>query len=109
MGYMNAIDHVSRQGPFVLLVDLTDMAVMTPRAKDLAQKSMVYAQTHGQYQSVEVVPRTVVSLGVTETARMACNNDSRVVVKTLEAAERITEQLCQELRDQVAPSGSKNP
>jgi hypothetical protein len=103
--FTDAVDEISSEGPFILLVDLSHMAVMTPQAKDLAGKSMVYSRTHGQYKAVEVIPKALVSVGVTESAYLAGSAHLRIVVKSLEQGEEVIAGLRREMEERAAASG----
>jgi hypothetical protein len=97
--FTKAVNEVAATGPFILLVDLSDLPVMTPPTRELARESMIYAVAHGQYRAVEIIPKAIVLLGVTDAAEQAEQSDGRIVVRSLEEAEIVVERLQRDLRD----------
>jgi hypothetical protein len=80
-----------------MLVDLTGLAVMPPRGRESTAQAMTYAKERGLFKAVEVIANAITSLSLDDAAEQAEFADYRIVVKSLEEAEKVVETLKQEL------------
>ena len=94
--FCGAVD--SMQGAkFIVLADLSEFGVLGPEVKAHLTKSMVYANEHGLYKSVEILPRVLSEMGVDQAAEKSEKGDFRIVAKSLAEAQEIVNKLKQEL------------
>ena len=92
-----AVDDVSSHGPFVVLADLAELAVLTKRGRAFLTQAMAYASDHGLHKAIEVIPNAITTLSANEAAQHSDKGNFRVVVKSFEEAERLVEQFKEEL------------
>jgi hypothetical protein len=92
-----AVDRAASEGPFVVLADLSELEVLTPRGREYLAQAMTYAQERGLIKAVEVIPNAITALSVTEAAELSGHMGFRVIVRTLDEAWPLVESLKQEM------------
>jgi hypothetical protein len=83
---------------FILLADWSGSPVFGPKAEEhLAQALTIFKQYNG-YKVVEVVPKSLVKMGLRKVATETGKDDIRITVSTLAEARQVIEGLKKELQ-----------
>lgn len=82
---------------FILLADWSGCPVFGPKAEKHLTESMNIFKRHNGYKVVEVVPKTLVRIGLRKAAIQTGEDDFRIVVSTLAEAREVIERLDQDL------------
>jgi hypothetical protein len=83
---------------FILLADWSDSPIFGPKAEiHLAESMRIFKENNG-YKVVEVVPATLVKIGLKNAAARTGEDDFRIVVTSLAKAWEVIKRLEQDLQ-----------
>ncbi|MBV6647344.1 MAG: hypothetical protein KI790_17935 [Cyclobacteriaceae bacterium] len=85
------------QDKFLVLVDMSQFGQPTEKAKYYLEQCMAYGLTHGVHQAVEIVPKTLLKMGLDQAAKNVSKDLPRIIAKTHQEAETILAKLKAEL------------
>ena len=82
---------------FILLADWSGCPVFGPKAEKHLTESMMIFKRHNGLKVVEVVPKTLIRIGLRRAAIQTGEDDFRIVVSTIAEAQEVIERLDQDL------------
>ncbi len=97
--FTKAVDRQNGQ-PFLVLADLSNTPFITEHGIEFMVRAMKYAHGHGLYKSVQVLPRAMTRMGVSQAAAKVDDPGFRTVVPSLSKGFTLINELKREL-----PSG----
>jgi len=78
---------------FLVLADLSDIGTLTDEMKNAIGRVMKYCLEHGLYKSIQVLPKSMVKMGVDHVVKKVSIQDFRIVVNSLEEAHNVINQV----------------
>ncbi|MBN1887792.1 MAG: hypothetical protein JW850_07365 [Thermoflexales bacterium] len=89
---------------FILLADWSDSKILGPKAETHLARSMVIFKQNNGYKVVEVVPKTLVRIGLKQAANQTREDNFRIVVSTMAEAREVIKRLQKEISAQQPPA-----
>lgn len=81
----------------ILLADWSESPVFGRKAEEHLAQALTIFKQHNGYKVVEVVPKTLVKMGLTRVAAQTKEDDFRITVSTLAEAQEVIERLKKDL------------
>ena len=104
--FKQTIDKVSRKGPFIVLADLRELAVLSKKGRVVLSRFMSYGKKRGLFKAVEVVPNAITRLSIREAAELSGKDDFRVMTNSMDEALPIVEKLKEKMLAGARPSAT---
>ena len=92
-----AISKLSKEGPFIILADLSELDVLSKEGRKFYSRGMQSAKDYGMYKGVEVVPNAVTRLSIREAAELTGSSEFRIVTKSIDEAWDIVGRIKEEM------------
>jgi hypothetical protein len=84
---------------FILLADWSESLILGSKAEaHLAQSMVIFKQNNG-YKAVEIVPKTLVRIGLKQAATKTREDNFRIVVSTMAEAQEVIQRLQEDLKN----------